>query len=111
MKLTLPLILPLSLALSLALGATALAAYPAATPAVDAPALYKAKCASCHGADGSKTILSKPVKGLSAEDFRKKMLGYKAKTYGGSKKAGMEKLAADLSDADIKGLAAFVAKL
>lgn len=103
MKLTLALVL----AMSLALCATALAA----DPATDAPALYKAKCASCHGADGSKAILSKPVKGLSAEDFSKKMKGYKTKTYGGSKKAGMEKLAADLSDADIKALAAFVAKM
>ncbi|PKN08552.1 MAG: cytochrome C [Deltaproteobacteria bacterium HGW-Deltaproteobacteria-8] len=103
MKLTLSLIL----ALSLALCATALAA----DAATDAAALYNAKCASCHGKDGSKTILSKPVKGLSAEDFTKKMMGYKAKTYGGTKKATMEKSAAALSDADIKGLAAFVAKL
>jgi cytochrome c len=100
------LLLALALALALGLCATALAA----APAVDAQALYSAKCASCHGQDGSKTILSKPVKGLSAEDFTKKMLGYKAKTYGGSKKAGMEKLAATLSDADIKALAALVAK-
>lgn len=102
MKLTLSLVL----ALSLALFATALAA----DPAVDAQALYNAKCASCHGKDGSKALLSKPVKGLSAEDFSKKMLGYKAKTYGGSKKAGMEKLAEALSDAEIKALAAYVAK-
>ncbi len=100
-------ILPLVLALTLSLCATALAA----DAATDAPALYKAKCASCHGQDGSKALLSKPVKGLSAEDFTKKMMGYKAKTYGGSKKAGMEKLSAALSDADIKALAAFVAKL
>ena len=39
------------------------------------------------------------------------MLGYKAKTYGGSKKVGMEKLAAELSGAEIKALAGFVAKL
>lgn len=103
MKLSLSLIL----ALTLALGTTALAA----DAATDAAALYKTKCASCHGQDGSKTVLSKPVKGLSAEDFTKKMMGYKAKTYGGSKKAGMEKLSATLSDADIKALAAFVAKL
>ncbi len=102
MKLTLALVL----ALSLALFATALAA----DPAVDAQTLYNAKCASCHGKDGSKTILSKPVKGLSAEDFSKKMLGYKAKTYGGSKKAGMEKLTEALSEAEIKALAAYIAK-
>ena len=102
MKLTLSLVLALVLALfSLAL---------AADPATDAQTLFNAKCASCHGKDGSKTILSKPVKGLSAEDFTKKMMGYKAKTYGGTKKATMEKSAAALSDADIKALAAYVAK-
>ena len=77
----------------------------------DGKALYTAKCASCHGADGTKAILSKPVKGLSEADFSKKMLGYKAKTYGGSKKATMENLAAKLSDADVKALAAYVSKL
>ena len=103
MKLTLSLVLALSLALfSLAL---------AADPAADGAALYNAKCASCHGKDGSKTILSKPVKGLSADAFTKKMLGYKAKTYGGTKKATMEKSAAALSDAEITALAGFVAKL
>ena len=103
MKLTLSLVLALSLALfSLAL---------AADPAPDSAALYKVKCAACHGADGSKTILSKPVKGLSADAFTKKMLGYKAKTYGGTKKATMEKSAAALSDAEITALAGFVAKL
>ncbi len=107
MKLTLPLIL----ALSLALFSLALAADPAASPADAAQTLFNAKCASCHGKDGSKTILSKPVKGLSADAFTTKMKGYKAKTYGGTKKATMEKSAADLSDADIKALAVFVAKL
>lgn len=97
----------LALALALALCTTALAA----GPAVDGAALYKAKCASCHGADGSKAVLSKPVKGLSAADTAKKMEGYKAKTYGGSKKATMENLSSNLSEADIKALAAFIAKL
>jgi cytochrome c len=92
----------LTLALSLAVAAAALAA--------DGKALYTAKCASCHGADGSKTVLSKPVKGLSAADFTKKMQGYKAKTYGGTKKATMENLAGALSDADIKALADVVSK-
>ena len=95
------------LALTLALAAAALAAAPAG----DGHDLYAAKCASCHGADGSKTILSKPVKGLSAADFTQKMQGYKAKTYGGTKKATMENLAGGLSDADIKALAAYVATL
>lgn len=103
MKLT----LSLPLALTLSLCAVALAA----DQAVDGKGLYSAKCASCHGADGSKTIMSKPVKGLGAEAFTKMMLGYKAKTYGGTKKATMENLAGNLSEAEIKALAAYVAKL
>lgn len=99
--------------LTLALGAASLLAATAlaATPVEAGKALYTAKCASCHGADGSKTTLSKPVKGLSAADFTKMMLGYKAKTFGGSKKATMENLAAKLSEADIKALAAYVPTL
>lgn len=95
--------LSLALALTFGLCATALAA--------DGKELYTAKCASCHGADGSKTTLSKPIKGLKAEGVTKMMLGYKAKTYGGTKKATMENLSGRLSDADIKDLAAYIAKL
>lgn len=97
----------LPLALTLGLCAVALAA----APAVDGKELYGTKCASCHGADGSKTIMSKPVKGLKAADFTKMMLGYKAKTYGGTKKATMETQAGNLSEDEIKALAAYVAKL
>lgn len=73
--------------------------------------LYTAKCASCHGADGTKTIMSKPVKGIKAETFGKIMSGYKAKTYGGTKKGTMEKIAEPLSDADIKALAIYIGTL
>ena len=99
--------------LTLALGAASLIAATAlaAAPAEDGKALYTAKCAGCHGADGSKTIMSKPVKGLKADGFTKMMLGYQAKTYGGTKKATMENVAAKLSEADIKALAAYVATL
>jgi cytochrome c553 len=95
------------LMLTFGLGAAALAADPAA----DGKALYTAKCQSCHGADGSKTMMSKPVKGLKEDAVLKAMNGYKAKTYGGTKKATMENLASRLSDADIKALAAYIAKL
>lgn len=98
LPLVLTLVLSLSVAVSIALAA-------------DGADLYKAKCASCHGADGGKTIMSKPVKGLTEADFSKKMLGYKAKTYGGAKKATMENLAGGLTEADIKALAKHVAKL
>lgn len=100
-------ILSLTLALALGLCAAALAA----APAVDGGELFKAKCASCHGADGTKALMSKPVKGLKPADAAKMMQGYKAKTYGGTKKATMENLASNLSDADIKALADYIGKL
>ncbi|MDP2847493.1 MAG: c-type cytochrome [Humidesulfovibrio sp.] len=93
----------LALAMTLALAATALAD--------DGQAVYAAKCQSCHGADGSKSLMSKPVKGLKAEALVAAMKGYKAKTYGGSKKATMENLAAQMSDEDIKAVAAYVGTL
>jgi cytochrome c553 len=95
----------LSLSLALAAGA-ALAA-----DADAGKALYAAKCQSCHGADGSKHLLSKPVKGMTPEAVTAAMQGYKAKTFGGAKKATMETLAAKLSDADIKALAAYIGTL
>jgi cytochrome c len=95
------LVLVLSLSLSLGFAAQALAA--------DGKALY-AKCAGCHGADGTKATMSKPLKGMSADAFTKAMEGYKAKKFGGAKKAVMEGQAAALSADDIKALAAHVAK-
>ena len=96
----------LAIVLSLAL-ATALAA--SAAFAADGKTLY-AKCAGCHGADGTKTAQSKALKGLSADAFTKAMEGYKAKKFGGPKKAVMEGQAAALSPDDIKALAGYVSK-
>jgi len=95
------------LALTLGLSAAALAQ----GDATEGKALYTAKCQSCHGADGSKSMMSKPVKGLKEAAVVAAMEGYKAKTYGGSKKATMENLAARLSDPDIKALAAYIGTL
>lgn len=78
---------------------------------LDGKALYAAKCQSCHGADGSKALLSKPVKGLKPDAVATMMRGYKAKTYGGTKKATMENLAQALSDDEIKAVAAFIGTL
>jgi Cytochrome c553 len=90
--------------LTLSLSLAASAAF-----AADGKALY-AKCAGCHGADGAKAAMSKPLKGMSADAFTKAMEGYKAKKFGGAKKAVMEGQAAALSPDDIKALAAYVGK-
>lgn len=85
--------------------------FAAAAAAADGKEVYTAKCQSCHGADGSKSLLSKPVKGLSAEAVIKAMEGYKAKTYGGNKKATMENLASGMSAEDIKAAAQYIGTL
>jgi|GEM_PF-691799 len=77
-----------------------------AAPALDAKALYAAKCAGCHGPDGAKGL-----KGKSADFVLNALNGYRAKTYGGAKKEIMEARAAALSDAEVQALAGFVAGL
>ncbi len=95
----------LAVVLSLALTLS----FAAAASAADGKALY-AKCAGCHGADGAKSVMSKPLKGLGADAVAKALEGYKAKKFGGAKKAVMEGQAASLSADDIKALAAYVGK-
>lgn len=102
--------LALTLSVPLALAVTLAAAALAAAPAVDGKTLF-AKCTGCHGADGSKTAMSKALKGRKADELAKELHGYKAKTFGGAKKAVMEGQAAGLSDADIKALAEYISKL
>ncbi len=77
--------------------------------AADAKSLY-ARCQGCHGADGSKAALGvgRPLKGLSAAEAAKALEGYKAKTFGGTKKALMEAQAANLSAEDIQALAQYI---
>ncbi|SNR98530.1 Cytochrome C oxidase, cbb3-type, subunit III [Humidesulfovibrio mexicanus] len=98
---------------TLALSMTLLLAFALSTAlaAEDGKALYTAKCQSCHGADGAKATMSKPLKGQSAQAVVKAMEGYKAKTFGGAKKATMENLASRLSDEQFKALGEYIAKL
>lgn len=99
-------LLALSLFLGAAFTSASIAQSTAADAAVDAKALYAAKCAGCHGADGSKG-----VKGNSYGYVANALNGYKAKMYGGAKKEIMEARAAQLSNAEIRALANFAAGL
>ncbi len=78
--------------------------------AADGAGIYAAKCAMCHGADGKDAAISgKAIAG--AADAEAKVLGYKKGTIGGANKASMQGAVADISDADIKTVGAYVAGL
>ena len=71
-----------------------------------------AKCAGCHGADGSKKALgkSKVIKDMSKADFIAAMNGYKDGSYGGAMKGLMKGQAASLDDAAIEAIANQIGK-
>ncbi len=73
--------------------------------------LYDKSCKGCHGADGTKVGMgmTKPLKGMPAADSTKALAGYKAGTFGGEKKAMMERICKGLTDEQIKDLAAHIA--
>ncbi|MGE4497438.1 MAG: cytochrome c [Deferribacterales bacterium] len=79
--------------------------------ASDGAALYN-KCKACHGADGSKVPAGAKaaIKGQSPADLEKKLAGYKDGSYGGEKKATMQRMAAGLSPEDMKALADYMSK-
>ncbi len=80
--------------------------------ASDGAALYN-KCKACHGADGSKVPAGAKtaIKGQSAADLEKKLAGYKDGSFGGEKKAIMQRTASALSPEDMKALADYISKL
>ena len=73
--------------------------------------LYAKSCKGCHGADGAKVAMgmTRPPKGLPVDEVKAALVGYKAGTYGGEKKAMMERVAATLADEEIDGLATYIA--
>jgi len=76
-------------------------------------ALY-AKCAGCHGADGSQKALGKsnPIKGWEAAKVEEALKGYKAGTLNTHGMGGVMKgQVAAMSDEDIKALAAYISSL
>ena len=78
----------------------------------DGASLYK-KCASCHGADGSKIALgkSKNIAAMSETELNTAMNGYKDGTYGGAMKGLMKGQVAKLSTEEIASLSSYIATL
>lgn len=79
----------------------------------DAAGLYAKACKGCHGADGAKVAMgmTKALKDMSGEDVKAALAGYKAGTYGGEKKAMMERVVKPLSDEELDNLADYVSGL
>ena len=77
----------------------------------DTAALYKSRCAGCHGADGSKSTGGSPaIKGMSSSDIETKLKGYTDGTYGGKLKNMMVNLSKKLTDAERQALAEYISK-
>lgn len=86
----------------------------AASALAEGPAdLYAKSCKGCHGADGAKVAMgmTRPLNALSLDEVKAALAGYKAGTYGGEKKAMMERVVKPLSDADLEALATHVDSL
>ncbi|WP_457594354.1 c-type cytochrome [Hydrogenimonas sp.] len=79
----------------------------------EAEALYKSKCAGCHGAKGEKHALGKSevLAGQKRELLVQKIRGYKEGTFGGAMKSIMKSQVASLDDAQIEALAGYIATL
>lgn len=85
----------------------------AAATAASLSAASLAACAGCHGADFSKAALGKSqvVKGWDAAKIEASLKGYKDGTYGGPMKGVMTGQVKNLSEADIKDMAAQIAAI
>lgn len=75
--------------------------------AADGMKIYGAKCAECHGADGKDISVSgKAIAGNKGT--LAKLQGYKNGSFGGEQKATMQGSIADVSEADLQSVAAYV---
>lgn len=81
--------------------------------AVDGGEIYQKRCSKCHrdGTESSKAGGDVVLKGQSAKEVEMKLTGYKDQTYGGAKKATMERVVKNLSPEEISGLAAYIGSL
>ncbi len=83
-------------------------ALPPAAAAASAADTYKAKCAMCHGADGSKTMMgAKPLNG----DEVQKMSDAELTTTITDGKGKMPAYKGKLSESQIKGLVGYIRTL
>ena len=75
--------------------------------------LYAKSCKGCHGADGSKVAMgmTRALNSMSTEEVKAALDGYKAGTYGGSKKVIMERTVKPLSQEQLDALVIYVDSL
>ena len=78
--------------------------------ATDGEAVYKSKCASCHGPKASKSALNKSqiIAGWDAQKIIQSIADYK-EGKGGPLKGTMKPIATGLSDDDVKAVAETIA--
>lgn len=82
-----------------------------ATAGGNAEAIYVKSCKGCHGAGGEKLApgSERPIKGMTLEELKSSLAGYKSGTYGGPKKSIMERVMKRLSDEEVEALAEYTA--
>ena len=80
---------------------------------VDAAALYKSKCAGCHGAKGEKHALGKSnvIAGQPKALLIQKLDGYKEGSYGGAMKSIMKSQVGSLDEEQIEALSGYISTL
>lgn len=93
--------------------AAALAGAASKPAGVDAEALYKSKCAGCHGANGKKHALGKSnlIAGQTKALLVQKIQGYKDGSFGGAMKKIMQGQVSSLSEEQIEALSDYISKL